>query len=42
MGYNEAIAESGGGVWEAGELLAAHFFLLFAKDFRVEGVAMFE
>ncbi len=37
MGCKEFAAESGGGILESGELLAAHFFLLFAEDFRVEG-----
>jgi len=42
LGCNEAIAESGGGVLESSQFFAAQFFLLFAKDFRVEGLAMFE
>ena len=37
LGFNEAIAEGGGGVLETGEFFSAQFFLLFAEDIGVEG-----
>ena len=42
MGGDEFEAEGGGGVVEAGELLALHFFLRFPEHFRVEGFPIFE
>ncbi|MEI2726814.1 MAG: hypothetical protein V9H26_25905 [Verrucomicrobiota bacterium] len=38
MSWDEYEAEGGGGVVEAGQPFALHFFLLLAEDFRVEGL----
>jgi hypothetical protein len=41
LGGDEFEAE-GGGVMQAGQLLASHFLLLFLEDFGVEGLPVFE
>jgi len=42
LGWHQFEAEGGGGVVEAGELLALHSLLLLAEHFRVEGFPVFE
>ena len=42
MSWDEYEAEGGGGVMEAGELLALHFFFRLAEHLGVEGFPVFE
>ncbi len=42
LGGDEFKTEGGGGVVEAGEFLALHFFLRLPKPFRVEDFPVFE